>query len=125
MKQNIGDQINSVVNNLAEKLGVAVDKVYPTLIKQSYIDGIFGIFITIVMIIALILSIKGLIKNVPNMSKEKETTNQFDIKAIVCAIICFISVIGSMICFFSFKDYYTALFNPDWYALNMILDKLK
>jgi hypothetical protein len=119
---NMGQQINDVINNLAEKFGVAAEKLYPVLIKQALIDGISGIILTVVSITVLVLALKGLIKNIPLCNE-----NDFDvpaIKVIIYAILCFISVVGTTICLIKIKDFYTALFNPDWYALQMILDKV-
>jgi hypothetical protein len=41
---NFGEQINVVINNLSSKLGVAADKLFPLLVRQSYIEGFLSIF---------------------------------------------------------------------------------
>ncbi len=54
---NISDQINDVINNIAEKIGMAADKLYPVLIKQAYVDGVIFALILALSLVCFIVSL--------------------------------------------------------------------
>lgn len=126
MNQSVGEQINSVINNLAEKLGVAVDKVYPMLIKQAYMDGIVS---AIFMIIGIIMCIAPYIGYRIVTKKDKndnyiaygwdEGWYGFG------AIFLIVFLIGLGLIFTNISITVNAFGNPEWYAIQQIINQLK
>ena len=45
------DQVNKIIDNLADKLGVTVNSIYPTLLKQARIQGTKDIIVCIISIL--------------------------------------------------------------------------
>lgn len=130
---NVSDQINSVINNLTDKLGVAADKLYPVLIKQVYISAMYKIawvIVGILIIVATLWCIKMLKRK---WWKIIETKDHERYKPIddntgrVCVVggLILSSVIGISITIIQTVTAIAIYINPDWYALQMILNQIK
>ena len=115
---DVSTQINNIINSLAEKLGVAAGKIYPVLIKQAYVEGATNIFWIIIVSMLTILLIKYWIRFM-NLEIKKDSES-IPIKWIGIIIIIIISFVFLP----SIKDTITAFMNPDWYVLEMILNKI-
>jgi hypothetical protein len=124
MNNNVSEQINSVINNLAEKLGVAADKVYPMLVKQSYISGIADIIWIIVSIVIISIFGRLLFKSIKNPITDKwnDWTGWQIGKTIITICILLIFVIVFSVCL---NDGINALGNPEWYAIQNIINQIK
>jgi hypothetical protein len=122
---NISDQINSVINNLADKLGVATEKLYPVLIKQAYVDGVTGIVLLILSALLFILSVKTFIKYIQPAIDAADEVNKSVVIFVSSIISVIVTVVVLCVQLSLFGNYITALVNPDWYALQMILDQIK
>lgn len=120
----VAEQINQVVDMVAEKLGVAVDAVYPMLIKQAKVFCstyhitlcVFGISILMIVLFS-ILYYKA---NHPRWDESLEN--------VACGglIIFVILSIGSfMITVFDCTQYLTALHNPEWWAIEYVTKLVK
>ena len=124
MKENIGEQINSVIDNLANKLGIAADKIYPYLVKQSFAEGIVGIVMFLVFLILFIISIKMSMKYVGVLNDELEldaSTFMF----ILFIIIAFFTFIVSL---FSLPDLgfcVIKIINPEYAAIQELIKLIK
>lgn len=122
MNQNWSEQLMSVINQIAEKLGVATEYVYPMLRKQAMVEGLVNVFwIGIISVLCFIL-IKGIIKVLKLFEEDMKDENipPIIIYSIVSAIIIGIGLIFIP----SLKETLTAFLNPDWYIINNILGKL-
>jgi len=122
---NFGEQINLIINNISQKIGVAADKLYPALRTQARIDGITG---TTWCLISLIIIIITTVKLTKWLKPEKDrygekcipVSNYSKITIGTCLIIVAVFIIG-----INFNSSITALFNPDWYIVNKIIQQLK
>jgi len=122
-KQNIGEQINLVIDNLSNKLGVTVNKIYPTLIKQSYIEGMSEIILFVLSIIIGIVCFKTILKywkcwNENNVTKETILT-------VVSSLFGIISVMLFIVQLTQLQYNLSRLINPEWHAIEKILMLLK
>lgn len=123
----ISEQVNEVIDNLAEKLGVAVERLYPMLIKQAQIDGIMGVIWSIVCITVCVLGFIVAAKAIKNPQQSKQydliqvwsawTNTKIAVGAIAAAISLIVFV-------FSVNQAITALANPEWYSLQKLLSYL-
>jgi len=123
---NISEQINNIINNLSEKLGVAAEKLYPVLIRQAYVDGVIsllgilgGLFLCIVPFLVLKIVIK---KDKNGNYLAEDWDNEWGILWIGNAAPI---VAGLVFVCANTATTITAFANPDWYILQMILDKIK
>lgn len=129
---NVGEQLNLVINNLAEKLGVAADKLYPMLIKQAYIDGIISLIWIAVGLLLLIGNLylinryyiqdieverHNYIERVKRSENWEEEHVAFWIISIITLLLGIIMSVGNV------NNCITALNNPEWYAIKTILNR--
>lgn len=121
---NVSDQIMNVINQVAEKLGVAAEKVYPILRKQAYVEGFTNIFWIIVASILTFLVIKYWLNFMSNViNNEKDMIEKDSLTGAKWVVTVVLFVIG-LIAMPSIKDTITAFANPDWYVFNELLMKL-
>lgn len=113
---NVSDQIINVINQIADKLGVAVEKVYPILRKQAIVEGCTNVFWIVVIIAGCLIIISKLIKNI-------KKTNDED-KQFWSGVVVLITIIAGILFMPSIKDTITAFVNPDWYVFNELLMNL-
>lgn len=119
------EQINSVINNLAEQLKVPAEYVYKTLIKQAGVNGIIDI-VLICMAIAVIGVFCLWLKYCINMKKENNgRTDPDDMSGIglfilgIMAFLAMVVIVGSTI------DLITCFGNPEYWALQKILELVR
>lgn len=122
---NFGEQINLIINNIAEKLGVAVNNLYPALRKQALIDGITGsiwLLLAVILIVVILIKVIKWFTPIENCCGETEVSgvNAVKISIGICVVIISILIIA-----FDFNSVMTAIFNPDWYIVNKILTEIK
>ena len=124
MEGNWSEQLMNVINQIAGKLGVATEKIYPVLRKQALINGIVDLFWIVASIIVIYFSAKISVK----LSKKIDNGEFNDDVGIPIVVLLCILVIafgfGFVIHVISIKDTMTALINPDWYIINNILKQL-
>ncbi len=137
MENNMGEQLNLVINNLAEKLGVAVDavdKVYPLVIKQAQIDGFVSLFWVVLGILLLIGSAwfinryhvqKIEVERYGEIIKVKRSDDWEDLHVISFFINLLIIILGVGLIGSSIDNSVNALCNPEWYAIKSILSQIK
>jgi hypothetical protein len=107
---NFGEQLNIVIDNLAEKLGITADRVWPMLLKQAQLEGTAYIVGFIVFgVIALMLWITA--------PFAWRTNEDFGGWVYVFAFIITITVV--LMIFYS--PWKTAVWNPEYYALQQLM----
>lgn len=117
----MGEQINLVINNLAQKLGVAADKLYPVLIKQAHIEGIMGLLGCILLVVIIIVCVVALAHLIKQCKTCDDPEDIPVVSVIVCCIVTAFSI--ALICT-KLTSSITALCNPDYYVIQMILSQL-
>ena len=111
---DIGTQLNTVIDNLANKLGVAADKVWPMLIRQAHIDGAKYIIGFIVFgIIAAVLWAVGI--HAWRDDNEYEGGWCLGIALSISVVWALMLVLG---------NWPQAVWNPEYYALQKVLGML-
>lgn len=122
MQNEIANKVFEMLEQVAEQLGVAAEKLYPILLKQAKIDGIVNIIGLIVLIIITYFSVRFAIK------KYRKDVNEFDeltIEGFVLSVFAFLSTICLIVELSLIKTtILTPLLNPDWYILNELLANL-
>lgn len=121
------EAINSIIGNLANRLGVTVEYLYPLLIRQAYIDGIRALM-WIVLCIAFLVAIYKWIKYVfftknaegdtlweKSYHSDTEIFHVITLIALGILSIIFIITIGS-----NLDRAINAFSNPEWYAIQQL-----
>lgn len=132
--------VNKVLSDIAEGLGVAVEKIYPILYKQAIIEGVYNL-VSILFLMAIWVVVykfgKAFKKAATNDFKNNKSTWSDNWFEHVMDKYMFQSVVGGIFSFFIialcvgslifipelFKDAMTAFFNTDYYIINDIVDK--
>lgn len=121
------NQVNEIINNLASKLGMAVNKLFSVLVKQAYIEGVKDIVwailcLAIITVITVILY-KSFYSKDENGKYRRYDWDELNILG------WFLSAIMVVICTFIMiyfvSNAITCLLNPEYAAIQMILDKIK
>jgi hypothetical protein len=114
-------KVNEVIDNLAAKLGVAADKVYPLLVKQAYIDGILNLFWAFIGLVLIVVPLFIFRKKYRKYFL-KELTEEGKV-AVVCGLVA-IEVLGILLLGINFNDIFTAFLNPEYYALQDLIKSI-
>lgn len=121
---NFGEQLNLVVDKLSDKLGVAADAIMPMFMKQATIYGISQI---VFLTIALILSIICVKKFLDYVIKYADEDN-LGADTVPFSIVCIVGIV-SLLCFVigicMIGDFITALFNPEYWAFQKIMEMVR
>ena len=111
--------MDNAINILAEKLGVAVEYIWPLFIKQASIYAISSIVgIMLVMILFALMAI------LPYLYSRGREVSLLDHDTPIPFLICITGVAGTcftaIIAVFELTSIITALINPEFWALNKI-----
>lgn len=114
----VAEQINQIVDMIARKLGVATEAVYPMLLKQA--DVFCSIYSVTLWItgIAFALLIAFIITVFIADDKYIEPLFYVSVAGIVVCVLIFIT--AGVIALRDFTEYFTALHNPDWWAIEYV-----
>ena len=121
--------INKALQEIANGLGVAVDKLYPILYKQAQIDGavnLIWISVIIIYIIYYCQLAKFLIKNVGDKIKKSNYDSWIDYLAesTIIGLGGILAIIFGISALDLARDSITAFFNTEYYIIDHIVDKL-
>jgi len=124
--EGIGQEVIVVIEEIAARLGVAVEYIYPILLRQARIEGVVGVFMILLGVVLSYVSYRMCAKFLGKLQedlyfKEKETYEVFAGISGILGVLFSLSVLAGIL--FS-KNIITALFNPEWYIINNILGKL-
>ena len=120
---SISNEIMNVINQVAEKLGVAVERVYPMLRKQAHVEGFASLFWMIVVIgiaYAITYNVHKLFKKWEEDDEDVDSMEWKSAKIVVIAIVLAFAFLFMP----SVKDTITAFVNPDWYIFDQLLIKI-
>lgn len=114
------DKAYGAVKELANALKVPAEHVYTVLVKQAVVVSITWIITFIILIIISILCIK-------TISKYGIQNNDYEIdqRGMAGMIIGIFTGIGVIICFTNIDIMVGGLLNPEYYAIQEILDTFK
>lgn len=118
------EELTTMLTGLADTLGTTVEYLWTVLLKQAYIQVIISAIIIIVSTIMIIISIKYtrfVIKNWQDIVDSDTEIGHIMINIIlgIITIILFIQVV-----FYEIPELITAYCNPEFWALQEILNKL-
>lgn len=112
------EQVTQVVEMVAEKLGVAVEKVYPMLVKQA---GVFGATYEVnlwILGISAALLVASIIAIAVGFSCDCEGWGIAGATGMFIAGIIF--VISGIIALCNLNSYLTAIHNTEWWAIEYV-----
>lgn len=132
MKINI--DANIMLEEIATKLGVTVEKLYPILYKQLIIDVIFNFLSVVLIVIGIYLYVKFVKFSVERVyqeiriSKEKDRhleKDWFDYPEYIIpmAVGGVLSFVGVIVAVYLLKDAFTGLMNPDYCIIESMLNR--
>ena len=127
--------VNSVINNIAEKLGIAVEYVVPALVRYNIAGCIIDIMVSIIFSILSFLTVKASKKILKinddaydngngEMSRYSHDSNKSGIIAsgVIIFVICLIVAIVALLHSLSIVQWIMA---PEGATIAYILDKIK
>ena len=123
--------INAIIDNLADRLGVAVEMLFPMLIRQAYVSGVRAIILCVIYV-CVFHAICRYFQYVYITTDEDDKTgwdsaydNDTETLHVALTVICCVSVIVLLFLFCQSLTVATnALANPEWFAVQQLLDFL-
>lgn len=127
-------ELTPILEQLASKLGTTMQYLWSILIKQAYISATITLMQIILVLIAGIVLVRlhirfsksttrGTGHNSGRISSLYEKHG--DILSIPMIIISIVWLILAIACFFCISDVINGYFNPEYWALDTILSKIK
>lgn len=116
----MNSELEHILTLLAERFGTTVNHLWEVMIRQAYISAGVHIFQLVVVVVGFIYGYKLF----NWLREERETADDefyYDMGVIALATL---SGFTAVIAFFSLPDLATKLFNPEYWALQQILDAL-
>lgn len=130
----MSEQINAVIDNLADKLGIAVSEVYRVMANQARAEiamSLFGSIVCIVVILLCLLYVKKFFidKNQdgePIIEEVACSSDEVGILIVVIAVALIVVAIVMAFCFVdSVQNIIQCAINPEYWALNQIFKMIK
>lgn len=118
MTINVPEQVGAVLQELAQKLGVAAEALWGVILRQQTVSGWLYTSAAVVSLLVLAFALYGFSRYVAGM----EDGDKFTDAASTCFFVSLFSLIGvGAFGFFGLR----LLLNPAFYALNYILGLLR
>lgn len=120
---DIVDGIMRIATQIAAKFGVAVNAIYPILIKQAYVEGYQYLMGAILGFIAIVFGVMWCVmayRRYSGVSKSK--SNEYGWLAFLGMILIFAGLIAFFSTVFTAIN---ALYNPDYYIAQKIIKLLQ
>ena len=114
----ITERVAPLIDTIAEQLGVASEFVFETLIRQAYVIGITYVIIYIIGAVIIYNAITLWTKAPKTIGEEADVLCS---KALVAT---FLGIVSTVFFMSTIEMTMTCLINPEFWALNYILDKL-
>ena len=113
----------NVINEIALKLGVAAEKVYPMLIRQA---DVFAATYRVTLWILFIAVAVGIMAYVGmSIAGNRDKENTVVIMAIIFAVACIVALISGINVAWDINKYITSTHNTEWWAIEYVIDLLK
>jgi len=117
--------ITGVLDTLSKKLGVAVDKIYPVLLRQVKVNLVQDIFSIIIAMIIIFVTIKVVIFVHKKYKKEDSYDSDYDLYNFLA---CLFGTIITIICFvvicFKCNQLIQIILNPNYFIFNHYIQPL-
>lgn len=119
--------VNQAIEQIAEKLGVAVNELYPALYKQTIIGEVINgvwVLVFVSIIVGFLVGVRYIVKK----QKEHEHYSDWDwdepgpMLFMIIGIV--MTIIGLIVIAVNINNGITALFNPDFYILKWALSQI-
>lgn len=115
--------VNQVLEQLAQAFNTTVDKLYPILIKQAYVEAIVNIVTVIVFVAAWYVLYRIFFKRI-GVKKDRYGMGMEDTSIFMVLVFSLFSVISFVVILVSLVSIPTQLINPEYWALKQVLDAL-
>jgi hypothetical protein len=123
----MNEQQAKLIEQLAVKLGTTTEYLWGIMCRQAQIDAIISIILVGVAIlgsIALVIVVRKIFKDV-EQDKKWVVTNGFDYVVPIVFWVCAGWLVFDVITIFSISNIVTALSNPEYWALEKIMEMIK
>lgn len=118
----VADQVMQIINEIALKLGVVAETVYPVLVKQADVFcGTYRIGMWIFGISAIFAVAFGVVCAVRYVVVRKCEDRVSEVCTVIAIISGVVAVIAGLILLMHISEYITAMHNPDMWAIQYVM----
>lgn len=125
MEKEIQEKVFEYIDALAAKVGVASEQLFKTLVKQQLIEGITGMAMYLVFLLIAIVFIKVGLRWFSKRDKNFDVDKDFHPSYFLFISAGVILIIWTLAFALDFKDTLTQVMNPEYHAIQDILDVFK
>jgi hypothetical protein len=114
---DIGGNLTSLLERLAQQIGTTADKVFPWYVQQAYVEGV-STLLALAVVVPILVVIVSLATRKPMWTGkyENEPTIALFVSAAAGAMLLFTVIIGTI----ESVDAVRKVMNPNYYAMKMI-----
>lgn len=118
---------DKIIQQLADKFGTTVEHLWAVMVRQARVEAVLDIFWILALIATLVLT-AWFVRYAWRKTKEEDYSNRWDEEAVVViSVVC--GIISALITvpIIALLSYglVSKLFNPEYWALQQILDAIK
>lgn len=113
------EKVGDVLQQLADQLGTTVEYLWPILVRQQKIEGIFGLVIFSLLIITALIILKK------TWNKKWETEGEPTVTGFAGAISCVVLVVCFLVLAIGGTTIISHIINPEFWALKEITKMIK
>lgn len=113
----ISEQIMEIVDEIAERLGVAAEAVYPMLIKQADVFGAAYHVTLWILGVSMFLFIASAIWMGVAFNNDSDS---LPFAAIVLIVTAIVVLVAALIAGIDLKEYLTSVYNPDMWVVEYV-----
>lgn len=129
VNKEVQDKVFQYIDSLAEKLGVAVERVYEVMYKQMIVEGVISVVTAVTSILFITVGTKyfvKLLRYLEEKSDESWSDNRWDILKVISWIIYLIILVISIISIYiDIPMAIGKLTNPEYYLMKDIMEMVK
>jgi uncharacterized protein YqhQ len=114
------EKFSEVLATMAEKMGVTVELLWGVLVQQALVDGI----VTLIQYVVVVVWVVMFCKITPRVAKDIKNYDKEDAWWWLIGVASVITVILSLAVFFSLPNTVASFVNPEYWALEYILNKV-
>ncbi|PGA05545.1 hypothetical protein [Bacillus mycoides] len=128
MNKEVQDKVFQYIDALADKLGVAVERVYEVMYKQMIVEGIISAVTAVISILIITVGTKYFLKLMNYLREKAEDTyeDRWSVLIVISWIIYLILLVISIISLYiDIPMAIGKLANPEYYLMKDIMEMVK
>jgi uncharacterized protein YacL len=114
-------ELQLAVQEIAKQLGIASDKIYPVLLKQTKVEAVWATLMAIIFLTLTVLAIKYIVTKYKQIEEKKHDHCDYFISYLLSSLVLLISLTIGLCTLYNALGY---IFNPEFMVLDYVLNMI-